>query len=104
MPRIQRRSEKIFFLYLSQFAVHLPFDPDAGFIKKIPCGGFEKPEASYATMIEGMEKSLGDLMHYLEKHDLVDNTITVFLSDNGGYTCVTLEWQNGDAKLSFESQ
>ena len=31
-----------------------------------------------------MDKSLGDLMDYLEKNDLMDNTIILFMSDNGG--------------------
>ena len=35
-------------------------------------------------MIEGMDKSLGDLMDWLEKNGEVDNTIVIFMSDNGG--------------------
>ena len=78
--------QKPFFLYMSQFAVHLPFDADDRFLGKYLEKGLDKSEAAYATLIEGMDKSLGDLMDYLEKHQLVENTIIVFLSDNGGYT------------------
>ena len=35
-------------------------------------------------MIEGMDKSLGDLMNWLEKNGEADNTVVIFMSDNGG--------------------
>ena len=31
-----------------------------------------------------MDKSLGDLMNWLEKNDEADNTVIIFMSDNGG--------------------
>ena len=42
-------------------------------------------EAAYASLIEGMDKSLGDIMDWLEKNGEADNTIVIFMSDNGGY-------------------
>jgi arylsulfatase A-like enzyme len=35
-------------------------------------------------MVEGMDKSLGDLMDYLEKNGIAGNTVILFMSDNGG--------------------
>ena len=73
-----------FFLYMAHYAVHLPYDPDKRFMdkyRKLP-----PKEAAYASLIEGMDKSLGDLMKYLEEKKLSDNTIIIFYSDNGGYT------------------
>ena len=81
-----RMLKKPFFLYMSQFAVHLPFDADDRFMKKYVEMGLTEPEAAYATLVEGMDKSLGDLMGYLQKNNLVENTIIIFMSDNGGYT------------------
>ena len=81
-----RMMKKPFFLYMSQFAVHLPFDADKRFIDRYVKMGLTKPEAAYATLVEGMDKSLGDLMNYLEKNDLSKHTIIVFMSDNGGFT------------------
>jgi arylsulfatase A-like enzyme len=37
-------------------------------------------------MIEGMDKSLGDIMDYLDRNGLADNTIILFMSDNGGFS------------------
>ena len=34
-------------------------------------------------MIEGMDKSLGDVIANLKRHGIADNTIVVFMSDNG---------------------
>ncbi len=81
-----RMQKKPFFLYMSHFAVHLPFDADDRFMKKYLEKGLTEPEAAYATLVEGMDKSLGDLMNYLQKNNLVENTIIIFMSDNGGYT------------------
>ena len=42
-------------------------------------------ELPYASLIEGMDKSLGDIMDWLEKNGEADNTIILFMGDNGGY-------------------
>lgn len=36
-----------------------------------------------------MDKSLGDLMDYLERNQLTDNTVILFMSDNGGLAAHT---------------
>lgn len=77
-----------FFLYLSHYAVHIPIMPDHRFYQKYLDKGMNPTEAAYATLIEGMDKSLGDIMNYLEKHNLADNTIVIFMSDNGGLSAV----------------
>ena len=40
--------------------------------------GMTDHEAAYATLIEGMDKSLGDLMNWLEKNGEANNTIIIF--------------------------
>ena len=37
----------------------------------------------YASMIESMDKSLGDIMHNLRRLNIEENTIIVFMTDNG---------------------
>ena len=44
----------------------------------------DEGQARFASMCEGMDKSLGDLVAYLKERDVFDNTIIVFMSDNGG--------------------
>lgn len=79
-------SGKPFFLYMSHYAVHCPFDADKRFYQKYKDMGLEEQEARYASIVEGMDKSLGDIMDYLDERKIADNTIILFMSDNGGYT------------------
>ena len=87
-------SEKPFYLYMSHYAVHIPIDKDPRFYQKYIDKGLTSKEAAYASLIEGMDKSLGDLMDWLEKNDQADNTIVMFLSDNGGLATQP-EWRDG---------
>ena len=34
---------------------------------------------AFATLVEGMDKSLGDLMQYLEEQGIAENTLILFL-------------------------
>jgi arylsulfatase A-like enzyme len=79
-------TENPFYLYMAHYAIHIPLYADKRFYKKYIDMGLEEYEARYASMIEGMDKSLGDLMDYLDKNNLTDNTIILFMSDNGGFS------------------
>lgn len=82
--RASRSDKRPFFLYMSHYAVHIPIQPDKRFLQKYLDRGLSATEAAYATMVEGMDKSLGDLMDYLAESGQMDNTILIFMSDNGG--------------------
>jgi len=73
-----------FFLYLGHYAVHTPIQPDQQFVKRYLEMGLDEKEAAYASMVEGMDQSLGEILNYLESKKISDNTIIIFLSDNGG--------------------
>ena len=75
-----------FFLYMSHYAVHAPFKTDKRFYQKYIDKGLTHREAQYAALLEGMDKSLGDLMDYVQQKGIADNTVIIFMSDNGGYT------------------
>jgi len=77
-------TEQPFFLYMSHYAVHTPIRGDKRFVQKYLEKGLDSIEAKYASMIEGMDKSLGDIMKYLDEKDVADNTVVLFMSDNGG--------------------
>ncbi len=81
-----RISNQPFFLYMAHYAVHIPLNADKRFYQKYINMGLPVPEAKYASMIEAMDKSLVDLMDYLDKNKLSDNTIILFMSDNGGFS------------------
>ena len=72
-----------FFLYLSHYAVHSPFETDERFIGNYASSGKPQQAQAFATLIEGMDKSLGDLMDHLEAKGIAENTLIIFLGDNG---------------------
>ena len=73
-----------FYLHLSHYALHDPIQGDPRFVQKYVDKGMDPREANYASLIEGVDKSLGDVMEYLTMNNLEDNTIIIFMSDNGG--------------------
>lgn len=77
---------KPFYLYMSHYAVHVPIMADERFMHRYENMDIPEVEKAYSTMVEGMDKSLGDLMDYLEEKNIADNTIILFMSDNGGYS------------------
>jgi len=79
-----RATGKPFYLYMAHYAIHAPLERDTRFAGAYEGKGLPEPEIRYASMIESMDKSLGDLMDYLERNNLTENTIILFMSDNGG--------------------
>lgn len=75
-----------FYLYMSHYATHTPIQPDERFYKKYLDAGMDPKQAMYASMCESVDKSLGDIMDYLQKKGVADNTIIILYSDNGGHS------------------
>jgi len=76
--------QRPFFLYMAHYAVHTPIMEDQRFVEKYLEKGLDSIEARYASMVEGMDKSLGDIMNYLDEKNIAENTVVLFMSDNGG--------------------
>ena len=79
---------------MSHYAVHIPIDKDMRFFPRYVRKGLSDKDAAYASLVEGMDKSLGDIMDWLDKNDEAKNTIIVFLGDNGGLA-TSQEWREG---------
>ena len=77
------KANKPFFLYFPQYAVHAPFNPDPRFAANYAASGKPANAQAFATLIEGMDKSLGDVLDHLEKLGVAENTLFIFLGDNG---------------------
>ena len=84
-----------FFLYMAHYAVHIPIDRDERFYDKYIRKGLGPKDAAYASLVEGMDKSLGDIMDWLEANGQADNTIVIFMSDNGGLATQPA-WRDGE--------
>ena len=77
------KSKTPFFLYFAQYAVHAPFDSDPRFAAHYKDSGKPANAQAFATLIEGMDKSLGDVLDHLEALGIAENTLILFLGDNG---------------------
>jgi arylsulfatase A-like enzyme len=72
-----------FFAYMSHYAVHSPFQPDKRFAANYEQLDLKANAKAFLTLIEGMDKSLGDLLDELERLGVGENTLVFFLGDNG---------------------
>ncbi|GAA5506343.1 sulfatase-like hydrolase/transferase [Novipirellula caenicola] len=77
------QSGEPFYLYFAHYAVHAPFDSDPRFADHYKDSGKPKNAQAFATLIEGMDKSLGDMLDHLEELGVAENTLVLFLGDNG---------------------
>ncbi len=85
--RQSQADEKPFFLYFPHYGVHTPIQAKEevtakyAAIPKIEQQGMP----AYAAMVESIDDSVGKIQKTLEKLGLVDNTVVIFTSDNGGF-------------------
>lgn len=73
-----------FYLNMAHYAVHAPFETDERFINHYTDPSKDEQARAFATLIEGMDKSLGDILDKLEELGIAENTFILFLGDNGG--------------------
>ncbi len=77
------KADKPFYLYMSHYAVHAPFHSDPRFADHYKDSGKPANAQAFATLIEGMDKSLGDLLDHVEELGESEDTLVFFLGDNG---------------------
>lgn len=77
------KAGKPFFLNFAHYAVHAPFDSDPRFTPNYKDSGKSPQSQAFASLVEGMDKSLGDLLDHLEATGIAENTLIFFLGDNG---------------------
>jgi arylsulfatase A-like enzyme len=77
-----------FFLYFSHFAVHAPYqgkeDEVSHFENKSTKGWNGHKDPIYASMVKSLDRSVGQILDKLKETGLEENTLVVFMSDNGG--------------------
>jgi arylsulfatase A-like enzyme len=80
--RTAHATGKPFFLNFCPYAVHAPIMPNKRLLDSYQ--ELDPREAAYATMVETYDLALGSLLSELESLDILDNTLVIFASDNGG--------------------
>lgn len=82
---IERNHSRSFFLYLPFNAVHAPLQPSVRHRAKLAAIADDK-RRTYASMMMAMDDAIGAVLAKLRQHNLEDNTLIFFISDNGGPT------------------
>ena len=84
---IERNKENPFFIYLPHYAVHTPIQAKPEVIEKYRKQinpGDAQNDPAYAALVESLDHSVGRIMAALDEMNLVERTVIIFTSDNGG--------------------
>ncbi len=82
---VERHKDKPFFLMLAYNAPHSPMQAPEKYLARFPDIKDEK-RRTYAAMVSAVDDGVGRVLAKLREHGLEENTMVVFLSDNGGPT------------------
>ncbi len=89
---IERHRDKPLFLYLSHYAVHTRLDGKPPLVAKYkakPGAGERGKNPQLAAMVESIDDGVGMVLAKLDELGIADNTVVIFMSDNGGEHRVT---------------
>jgi arylsulfatase A-like enzyme len=75
-----------FFLYLAYTAPHTPIQPPQDWVDRVRKRAPSMPEkrAKLAALIEHMDDGIGKVINKIEDSGISDDTLIIFVSDNGG--------------------
>jgi arylsulfatase len=73
---IERNRDRPFFLYLAHSMPHVPLGVSDKFRG-------QSEQGMFGDVMEEIDWSVGQVMEVLERHDLEENTLVIFTSDNG---------------------
>ena len=75
--------EKPFFVWYAPFLPHTPHTPPARLLEKYQPLTDSAPIAKYWAMCEWFDESCGELLEFLDQQRLRENTLIVYVTDNG---------------------
>jgi uncharacterized sulfatase len=92
-----KKEGKPFFVWYAPMMPHTPHNPPDRLLAKYRDQTPSLPVARYWAMVEWFDETCGQLLDHLEQQKLVDNTLVIYVTDNG--------WvQNPDAGDSVRSK
>lgn len=78
-----REESKPFFVYYAPFMPHTPHNPPERLLDKYMGETPHAAIARYWAMCEWLDETVGQLLEHLEVNGLIEDTIVVYLADNG---------------------
>ena len=92
-----------FFAYYADHAVHAPWNPKpdlkAKYERKAAANPDRRDNPDYAATVEAVDQNVGRIMQHLTKLNLIENTLVIFTSDNGGTQQFTPPLRGGKGEL-----
>jgi arylsulfatase A-like enzyme len=109
---LDANKDRPFLLYLSHYAVHTPIESKQELTDKYKAKAEKLPATdeprfvsvyaryktrcvqdhpAFAGMVQSVDESVGRVMNSLEELGVADNTVVIFMSDNGGLSTVPRE-------------
>ncbi|WP_438945953.1 sulfatase-like hydrolase/transferase [Sediminibacterium sp.] len=80
---IEENKAQPFFLYLAYNAPHTPLQATQKYLDRFP-NIQDAKRKTYAAMVSAVDDGVGAVLNKLEELKIAENTIVVFISDNGG--------------------
>ena len=94
---IDAAGDKPFFLWYAPFLPHTPHNPPDRLLEKYLTPDRPEAVAKYYAMVEWLDETVGELLGHLDEKGLTDNTLVLYVSDNG--------WiQTADPQVWYESK
>ena len=87
--------DRPFFVYLSTNAPHNPYIVPDQYSAPYRSKGLSAQLANFMGMVTNIDENVGRLLRKLKEWDLEDNTILIFMTDNGALGGIRME--NGDS-------
>lgn len=75
--------DKPFFLWYAPFLPHTPHNPPKHLLEKYQAEGRPLSIAKYFAMVEWLDETCGYLMQSLEDRGIAENTLVIYVTDNG---------------------
>jgi len=112
MAFIDESKDQPFFCYLATYSPHTPLSAPEKFIKPYRVEGVSEDQATYLAMIANIDFNVGRLLDFLKDRKLEENTILIFMNDNGITVgldvynanmrgCKCTAWEGGTRAMSF---
>lgn len=83
MQFIKSNKEEPFFCYLAPNAVHSPFNIAEKYVEPYKHLSIPDKRKRFYGMIANFDENIGQLMAFLDEEKLADNTVLIFMGDNG---------------------
>ena len=89
-----------FFVWFAPMMPHTPHNPPERLLAKYQADGRSPHTAAYAAMCEWFDESCGELLEFLDREELSQNTLVVFAVDNGWIQNPDIQWFLPRSKMS----